>query len=170
MIARMHYGSRTCRTLPLLLALATLPTACDPLLETGDAIVADTSATPTLTSLYDRYLYQCGDCHAPEANGRTADIEATLDFTNVRTARATLAGYASGMVGNQADCNGIAFLGPTYQTSLLAAVLDFDVRTSFDSETGCDGDTISDMTLKVGRVPPAGFLNDLASWIDGGAR
>lgn len=151
----------------LLLALAL--TGCDGLVEGTDAVTTDVPAATSLPSLYDRYLYKCANCHAPGAPGRTDATEGTLDFTSVATARASLAGTASGMSGNQESCNGVPFLGATYDASLLAAVLDFDVRAAFAAGDSCDADAISDMTLRSG-TPPAGFPDDLRTWIDGGAR
>lgn len=157
--------------LPLILALPLVLTAsgCDSLLESSDAITTDTSSGVTLASLHDRYLKNCANCHAPGAPGRTDATERTLDFSSVETTRTSLAGKASGLSGNQEACNGVSFLGATYETSLLAAVLDYDVRMSFTAGDGCDADAISDMTVRSG-TPPGGFLADLAAWIDAGAR
>ena len=174
----LHHGrpspTSTFRGMPLLALLGGLAVSlagCDGLLEGTDAVVTDAPMTASLPSLYENYLSRCKTCHAPGAIARTDGTELTLDFTSVETARASLAGTASGLVGNQEECNGVPFLGETYATSLLAAVLDYDVRNAFPAVGGCDGDTISDMTLPSrANVPPGGFLDALKAWIDGGAR
>ncbi len=124
------------------------------------------------SALYSGYLSQCATCHAPGAPGYTSNIEKTLDFSTESTAYNTIrSGTASGLEGNVQDCNGAAFLGSTYESSLLAAVLDQGVRSSIAiaSNPMCNADTITDMTVKAGE-PPAGFLSDLKTWIDGGAQ
>ena len=122
---------------------------------------------------YDGYLNKCANCHAPQAPGKASDTEKTLDFTSVDTAKSTLAtGKASGLVGNPAACNGVPFVvaGKPGQ-SLIVAVLDADVRTTFDlpSHPNCDNDAITDMGLKVGGGPDAVALDALKSWITAGA-
>jgi len=85
----------------------------------------------------------------------------TLDFTSVDTAYSTISsGQASGLIGNQEACNGAYFVGTSPETSLIMAVLDEDIRAGFslDGNPGCDGDAISDMTLKVGYAPSDAFL------------
>jgi mono/diheme cytochrome c family protein len=156
------------------LGAALLSTGCEAvtsLLDQGG--VADDVAIPAagFSALYNGYLGQCASCHAPGAPGYTGNIEKTLDFSTEATARSTLrSGSASGLEGNVQDCNGVAFVGETYDTSLIAAVLDQAVRSSIALGAGgaCNGDTITDMTVKAGE-PPAGFLGDLKGWIDGGA-
>ena len=80
----------------------------------------------------------------------------------------SLKGQATGLTGNVQACNGAAFIGSTYETSLLAAVLDENVRQNF-SAGGCDLDSVTDMTVKAG-APPANFLKDLKIWIDSGSQ
>ncbi len=121
--------------------------------------------------LYNGYFNRCAYCHAPNGPGRTSDIEKTLDFSTVETAYQTLtAGRASGLVGNQESCNGVAFVGPSYETSLVAAVLDEDVRSAFQApgQPDCNVDAVSDMTVKVGSEPSGSFLQALRDWIESG--
>ena len=117
--------------------------------------------------LYGSYLNQCANCHAPGAMGRTPDTEKSLDFSTADTAFASLKGAATGLQGNVTACNGVSFIGATYETSLLAAVLDENVRANFKSGQ-CDQDAVTSMTNKAGD-PPAGFLDELKAWIDSGA-
>mgnify|MGYP000860888043 FL=1 len=160
------------------LALALALVACTPVDSedvTGtDAVQQDTPASPTFHPLYDSYLQKCVECHAPPAPGRTSTTETTLDFSTLQAAYDTLTGgTASGLSGNQQDCNGVRFIDSTYPASLLAAVLDETVRATF-SATGqgtCDEAAVSDMTLKVQdqEPPSAAFLQALREWIDAGA-
>lgn len=135
--------------------------------------VTDTGGTGgAFQSLYAGYFQNCRSCHVPGAWGSYAGIERTLDFSTIETAYTTLTGgRASGLVGNQEACNGVRFVGATYETSLVAAVLDENVRASFSDpdHPGCDADAISDMTVKVGSAPSSSFLNALANWINSGA-
>lgn len=122
--------------------------------------------------LYGSYLHKCAYCHSPTGPGRSSDIEQTLDFSTVDTAYNTITqGSAQGLQGNQEACNGVPFIGPSYEKSLLAAVLDEDVRSNFSApyNPGCDADAVSDMTLKVGQQPGAQFLGVLKAWIEAGA-
>ena len=134
----------------------------------SDAETTDVSSPGGFKPLYDGYLNKCAQCHAPGAMGRTVDIEQTLDFTSASTARSSLGLSATGMVGAFAACNDVPFLGPTYEQSLLAAVLDEQVRSSY-SAGSCDANTITDMTLNPGQ-PSASFLAALKEWIDDGAQ
>ncbi|MCS6911969.1 MAG: hypothetical protein RMK29_01290 [Myxococcales bacterium] len=134
---------------------------------------ADGGIQARFSSLYADYFQECRGCHAPNAPGRTAETEKTLDFTNARTAYTTLTtGKATGLVGNQQACNGVAFVvAGRPADSLVVAVLDETVRRGFRVMTAprCDGDAISDMTVKVGRPPSAAFLTALKQWIQAGA-
>lgn len=126
----------------------------------------------TFTALYGDYLSNCAHCHAPGAPGRTSDIEQSLNFATKDMAYMSIkTGSASGLMGNFSDCNGVAFLAATPAQSLLLAALDQPTRQAFDLPThaSCDGDTISDETVKVGRAPSAAFLAALKSWIQAGA-
>lgn len=126
----------------------------------------------SFAGLYSGYFQNCAQCHAPGAPGRTSDIEATLNFATEAEAHQSITqGSASGLVGNQQACNGVRFLGASYETSLVVAVLDENVRHGFSlaSHPGCDADAISDMTVKVGYPPSASFLHNLAAWIEAGA-
>ncbi len=129
----------------------------------------DATATTGFDGLYEDYFQECTACHAPDAPGFTEGTEATLDFTTVDTAYATIStGQASGLSGNQEACNGAYFVGTSPETSLIMAVLDEGVRAGFsvESNPGCDGDAISDMTVKVGFAPSEDFLGNLEAWID----
>lgn len=124
------------------------------------------------TSLYGDYLGKCKQCHAPGAPGRTSDIEQTLDFSTRATALSTLkTGMATGLVGNQAACNGVAFLAATPDKSLLLAVIDQPTRQVIDlsPHVTCDIDSITDATVKVGSQPSAVFVIALKTWIGNGA-
>ena len=127
-------------------------------------------SVPSFSNLYEAYLFNCANCHAPGAPGASIEgIEKSLDFSTAETAYQTLkSGKAQGLIGNQAACNGIPFIGQTYETSLLAAVLDEDVRANFQVGP-CGSDNVSDMAQRVGQEPPEGFLQDLKAWIDAGA-
>lgn len=148
--------------------------------DTGGDTGSDTGvAGVTFTALYDGYLVGCAVCHSldpatGELNGpgATSDTEASLDFSTRTTAYDTLVyGSATGLVGNQEACNAVAFIGGSYETSLLAAVVDEDVRFAFEagSNGDCNVDSVSDMALKVGSTPDAAYLADLKAWIDDGA-
>jgi len=125
----------------------------------------------TFTSLYGDYLSNCKECHAPGAPGQTSDIEQTLNFTSRTTALSTLMGMASGLTGNQTACNGVPFLAATPGNSLLVAALDQPTRQAFDlsGHAGCDVDSISDQTVKVGSQPSSAFIAALKTWITNGA-
>lgn len=126
----------------------------------------------TFGRIYDTDEFQtCSGCHAPDAEGRTADIEATQDWSTRDTAYTTLRGDASGMIGNFQGCNGVPFLGESAEQSLLVASLDETVRAQFSLPgfPNCTPDAISDQTAKIGGPLPAGLLQDLKDWIDSGA-
>jgi hypothetical protein len=128
--------------------------------------------TPTFTSIYQADEFQlCKGCHAPGAPGRTEGIEATQDWSTRESARDTLRGSASGLIGNFEGCNGVPLLGGSAEQSLLVASLDETVRANFSNPTfpDCTSDSISLQTLKIMRELPAGLLRDLKDWIDGGA-
>lgn len=121
--------------------------------------------------LYSGYFQKCRACHTPGAWGSYVGIERTLDFSTVETAYTSLTtGTASGLDGNDAACNGVRLVGSSYETSLVAAVLDEDVRAAFfdAAHPGCDADSIPDMTVKVGEDPSGAFLQALRGWIDAG--
>jgi hypothetical protein len=127
----------------------------------------------TFTSLYGDYLATCKQCHAPNAPGRTSDIEQALDFSSRTTALAALkTGMATGLVGNHTACNGVPFLAATPGSSLVLAVIDQPTRQVIDlspQHPSCDVDSISDMTVKAGSQPSAAFLTALKTWITSGA-
>lgn len=173
----MRWWGRFAEIGALGLMIASGLTACGGIEGQGDAgVTADQGgggdqgvSHAAFASLYSAYLQNCANCHAPGAPGRTDDIEKSLNFSTVDTAYQSLKYLrATGLVGNQAACNGIPFIGPTYQESLLAAVLDENVRQNFQFGS-CGSDNVSDMVAKVGFEPPPGFLNDLKAWIDSGA-
>lgn len=119
----------------------------------------------TFSGVYADYFQQCLACHTPDAPGRTSITETTLDFTSESTAESTIAGgTAAGLSGNQTDCNGVAFLGETPESSLILAAIDADTRANF-AVGNCNADTISDMTVKVGFAPDATFIANLKTWI-----
>lgn len=149
--------------------------ACD-LVQSGAADVGGSGdhggTNGKFDELYAGYLQKCRSCHVPGAWGRFTGIERTLDFSTVDTAYQTLTqGTASGLDGNDAACNGVRLVGSSYQESLVAAVLDENVRAAFADprHPGCDVDAIPDMTVKVGSAPSPSFLQALKTWIDSGA-
>ena len=125
------------------------------------------------TSLYGDYFSKCKQCHAPGAPGRTNDTEQALDFTSRATALATIkTGMATGLIGNHADCNGVAFVAATPGKSLVLAVLDQPTRQAIDlspQHPSCDIDAISDETVKAGSQPSSEFIAALKTWITSGA-
>jgi len=127
----------------------------------------------TFGQLYTGYFEECASCHAPGAPGSSAPgIEATLNFESAETALDTIKnGSAAGLDGVDAACNGIPFIGASAAESLIVAVVDEDVKALFDvpSHPGCDNDSISDMTVKVGGPPDTAWLDQLKAWIDDGA-
>jgi hypothetical protein len=130
----------------------------------------------SFASLYSSYLSQCAACHAPAAPGRTYTTEQSLDFSTQKTAYTTLVGAgaakATGLAGNQTACNGVAFvIAGKPASSLLVAVIDATTRLTFAQGTGmaCDATAVSDMVLKTGTEPPAGFIPALEAWITAGA-
>jgi hypothetical protein len=123
-------------------------------------------------SIYASDEFQtCAGCHAPGAPGRTEGIEATQDWSTAANARRTLRGNASGLIGNNAGCNGVPLLGSSSGQSLLVAAFDDDVRLNFEraDHPDCTGDAIADQKLKIGGALPGGLLQDLKDWIDAGA-
>lgn len=139
----------------------------------GDTLDALESGD-TFGSIYERLEGSdaaCSACHAPGAPGRTADIEATQDWSTRDTAYTTLHADASGLIGNFSACNGVPLLGETAETSLLIASLDENVRMNFSApgNPDCNADTVADQTAKIGGPLPADLLQDLADWIDSGA-
>jgi hypothetical protein len=142
----------------------------------GDTL--DDLATPggggdgaTFTAIYTSDEFgKCASCHAPGAPARTADTEATQNWSTKASAYSSLQGKASGLIGNSAACNGVPFLGSTAGKSLLVASLDGDVRRAYDNPTfpNCNADTISDQTLKIGGLSSQ-VLQDLEDWVDSGA-
>ncbi len=127
---------------------------------------------PHFASLYADYFNKCGQCHAPGAVGATSTTEKSLDFSTQATAYATLSGNASGLTGNQAGCNGVAFIVKDKPaSSLVLAVLDSATRSAIalTATPSCDTNAISDMALKVGTQPSAEFIGALKTWIQNGA-
>lgn len=163
------------RRLSVLLALATFGCGVAGGGEdaTSGGSETSTSAHPQFKGLYDSYLHRCSHCHSPNGPGRptTAPIEKTLDFTDVDTAWNTIRnGEASGLAGTNAEaCQGVPFVGQTYEESLIAAVIDENVRANFSTGSGCTGDAIGDMAFKTGASPTDSFYSGLKAWIDGGA-
>jgi hypothetical protein len=156
----------------LAIGLVAVTAACSATDLLSDAGGGGGTVEPTFTSLYGDYLANCKQCHTPTALGRTPEIEKTLDFTSRSTALSTLkTGMATGLSGSQNDCNGVAFIATTPGKSLLVAVIDQPTRQAIDlsPHTGCDVDTISDATAKVGSQPSAAFVTALKTWITSGA-
>jgi hypothetical protein len=122
-------------------------------------------------SIYAELGQPCSECHAPDAPGRTEGIEATQDWSTAASARRTLRGNASGLIGNFQDCNGVPLLGDSAEESLLVASLDENVRRSFSlaSFPDCTADAISDQTMWIMGGVPDSVLDDLKDWIDAGA-
>jgi len=129
---------------------------------------------PKFSSLYGDYFSNCKQCHAAGALGKTSETEKSLDFSSSAKAYATLTGgSATGLVGNQADCNGVPFIqkgDPAH--SLVVAALDAGARQAFDlaGNPNCDASAISDMTVKVNKTPSTEFLSALKTWITNGAQ
>ncbi|MET0340633.1 MAG: hypothetical protein ABW252_06505 [Polyangiales bacterium] len=124
------------------------------------------------TRIYNSSQFQqCAGCHAPNAPGKVAGTESSQDWSTRDKAYASLKKAASGMIGNFAGCNGVPLLGSSPANSLLVASLDEDVRADFSSaaKPDCNGDAISDMTLKIGAPLPASLLAELKAWITAGA-
>jgi hypothetical protein len=137
----------------------------DPLEEGSEGGSAD------FDSVYAELGQPCSECHAPGAPGRTEGIEATQDWSTAASARRTLRGNASGLIGNFADCNGVPLVGDSAEESLLIASLDENVRRSFSLADfpDCTADAISDQTVWIMGGVPDSVLDDLKEWIDAGA-
>jgi hypothetical protein len=137
----------------------------DPLDEGGEGGDAD------FGSIYAELGPSCSECHAPGAPGRTEGIEATQDWSTAASARRTLDGNATGLIGNFSGCNGVPLLGASAGQSLLVASLDDDVRANFElaDHPDCTGDAISNQNLKLSEPVSDSVLQDLKDWIDAGA-
>lgn len=153
------------------ICLCGLEFACS---EASDAVSDATGnlGGPSFTHLYQSSEFQtCAGCHAPGAPGKTEGTEATQDWSTRDRAYSTLHGTASGLIGNFSGCNGVPFLGESAGESLLVAAFDEQVRAAFQSREApaCDGDAISDQTLKIGGPLPDPLLAELKAWVDAGA-
>lgn len=142
--------------------------------EASDAVSDATGslAGASFTHLYQSSEFQtCAGCHAPGAPGKTDGTEATQDWSTRDRAYSTLHGTASGLIGNFSGCNGVPFLGESAAESLLVAAFDEQARAAFQSREvpACDGDAISDQTLKIGAPLPDPLLAELKAWVDAGA-
>lgn len=139
----------------------------------GDTIddALDGGGDGDFASIYAAMGDSCSECHAPGAPGRTQGIEATQDWSSAESARRTLRGNASGLIGNFAGCNGAPLLGSSAEQSLLVASLDDGVRANFElaDHPDCTGDAISDQNLKLSEPVSDSVLQDLKDWIDAGA-
>lgn len=158
----------------LLLGLCVLAAACgDEVTGDGTPDAGGGTVTATFTSLYADYFSECGQCHAPGAPGAGAPgIEMTLNFSTKAAAYTSIkSGMATGLDGNQMDCNGVPFVGANASSSLILAVLDQPTRQAFDltSHPNCDVDAITDETVKVGSPPSAAFITALKGWLNAGA-
>lgn len=137
-----------------------------------DAVDELTGDGGDFDSIYNSAAFQqCSECHAPGAPGKVAGTEATQDWSSADSARRTLRGSASGLIGNFAGCNGVPLIGSSAEQSLLVASLDLEVRMNFElaDHPDCTGDAIADQTLNIDGDLPAGVLQDLKDWIDAGA-
>ena len=164
MTSRLHPVSiHALRALALACLAATCLTGC-PVEDPGGA---DAAPADTFTMLYETLGDSCRGCHAPGAVGAPVGTEATQDWSSVDSARSTLRGTASGLMGNFAGCNDVPFLGDTPETSLLVAALDENVRAEFTLAEfpDCNADAISDMTLKIGRQLTPGELSLLREFV-----
>ena len=136
----------------------------------GGGTTAPAGVTANFSSLYSDYLSSCKQCHAPNAPGRTSDIETSLDFSTAATAYSTLSGSAAGLSGNQQACNGVHFLVAGHpEQSLLVASLDATTRAAFSSGS-CNQDGVTDETVKAGGAPSDAFITALKQWITDGAQ
>jgi hypothetical protein len=165
--------NRTARLFPLtaLLALGCGDTL-DDVANAGAGSGGSGGGGVTFASIYEANEFQeCSGCHAPNAPGRTADVEATQNWSTRASAYSSLQGNASGLIGNSAGCNGVPFLADAAEDSLLVAAFDEDVRAAYDNPSfpDCNADSIADQTLKLGRPLPASLLADLKAWVDAGA-
>jgi hypothetical protein len=165
--------TRPARLFPLtaLLALSCGDALEDPL-DGGAGTGGSGGGGVTFTSIYESDEFQeCAGCHAPGAPGRTEGTEATQNWSTRATAYNSLQGNASGLIGNNAGCNGVAFLDDAAEDSLLVAAFDEDVRIAYDNPSfpNCNADAIADQTLKIGGPLPAALLADLKAWVDAGA-
>ncbi|HWN70280.1 MAG TPA: cytochrome c [Haliangium sp.] len=135
------------------LALAGLAAVCLTGCPVEEPIGPDAAPADTFTMLYQTIGSTCAGCHAPGAVGAPVGTEATQDWSSVASARSSLRGMATGLMGNFEACNGVPLLGDTPETSLLVAALDEQVRADFSLADfpDCNADAISDMTLKIGR-------------------
>jgi hypothetical protein len=124
-------------------------TAC----EVEDPMGADAGMEDTFTQLYQSVGATCAGCHAPGAPGFMDGTEATQDWSSRDSAYNSLRGMASGLIGNFEGCNGVPLVGDSPETSLIVAAFDEQVRADFALAAfpDCTADTISDMTLKIGR-------------------
>lgn len=109
----------------------------------------DAGPEDSFTQVYNAIGERCAGCHAPGAPGKAEGTEATQDWSSRDSALASLQGMASGLIGNFAGCNGVPFIGPTPESSLILAALDEDVRADFSLDD-CSGESVSDMQLKLG--------------------
>jgi hypothetical protein len=138
----------------------------------GCSEAIDTLNDDEFGRIYDSEAFQmCSGCHAPDAPGFVEGTETTQDWSTRDTAYTTLRGRAAGLIGNFAGCNGVPFLGPSADQSLLVAALDETVRVDFSAPgvPACNGDAIADQTDKIGGPLPDDLLQDLKDWIDSGA-
>jgi cytochrome c5 len=164
MMSRLHPASiHALRALALACLAATCLTGC-PAEEPGGA---DAGPADTFTMLYESIGESCKGCHAEGAIGAPVGTEATQDWSSVDSARTSLKGTASGLMGNFTGCNGVPLLGDTPETSLLVAAFDENVRADFSLADfpDCNADSISDMTLKIGRPLSAAELSLLEQFV-----
>jgi hypothetical protein len=149
MMSRLHSVSiHGWRALALACLAAVFLTGC-PVEEPGGV---DAGPVDTFTMVYEAIGEKCAGCHAPGAPGSGPGVEATQDWSSRDSALNSLQGMSTGLVGNFADCNGVPFIGPTPESSLILAAIDPDVKADF-SVSNCNTDTLSDMNLKLAADP-----------------
>lgn len=135
------------------LGLAALGAVCLTGCPVEEPLGPDAGQEDTFTQLYQSIGSTCAGCHAPGAPGRMPGVEETQDWSSQDNAREALFGNASGLIGNFAGCNGVPLIGDSVDTSLIVAAFDEQVRADFSLADfpDCTSDSISDMTLKIGR-------------------
>jgi len=171
----IHVPSRTAAPIGGYGRLACICVAAASFLALGCGDIIDDAldgGDDAFTSIYESEEFQtCSGCHAPGAPGRVDGIETRQNWSTRLTAYSTLKLTAAGLIGNNAGCNGVPFLGDTAEESLLVASLDEDVRANYDNPSfpDCTPDAIADQTLKIGGPLPAALLRELKDWVNDGA-
>jgi cytochrome c5 len=150
MMSRLDLASiRAWRVLGLACLAAVCLTGCP----VEEPVGPDAGPEDAFTQFYQSVGSTCAGCHAPGAPGGMPGTEETQDWSSEESARDALLGTASGLIGNFAGCNGVPFIGGSVDSSLIVAAFDSQVRADFSLTEfpDCTADSISDMTLKIGR-------------------